>query len=308
MTWSIPRGIIPNLMTPMTRDHEIDVATLRKLTEFHIRQESTGSLCVGVHLADSHNLSLEERKLIAEVIVGQTAGRKATLVSVAAPSLDQSLELAEHARRIGADALISVPPYHWDLTQEDLYDHYVTLAETVPMPLVGYHLPSWQKGVGFSPELVMRLAGRLPNFVGLKDASFSLAYHCELRALMARQRPDFEISLSLEWLVPSFPLGAYSAHSGISAFVPNLTNALYRAMADHDLPRARALFIEFGRVWSVIYRGFPNSIKAAMELVGRPIGPSRPPLPQLTPAVVEQVRRDLDALGVLEREPKGWGE
>ena len=306
MVWRIPPGIIPNLLTPMTSSLDVDEHKLRQLVDFHIGCDVTGSLCIGVHLAQSHNLSLEERKKIAKIIVEQTRGRKGTMVSVASASLRESIELARHAVDIGADAVIAVPPYFRNLTQDDLFDFYSTLAKSIPISVIAYHLPSWQAGIGLGPELVVRLASQFENFVGIKDASFSLEYHSELVSQVRRAKLDFEVSLSLEWIVPSFPIGPRSAHSGLVAVAPNLTSRLFKAALAQDWVRARNLFDDFGRLWSIIYAGFPGSLNSAMALMGRSLGPLRPPLEPLSLEADEELRIALEELGLFSAEPFGW--
>lgn len=306
MTWHIPQGVIPNLLTPLTDDFEIDEPTLRRLVEFHCIRPHTSCFCVGPNLADSHNLSLGERRRITEVIVDQSAGRVAIMVSVSSPSLEQSLELAKHAAGVGAEAIYAVPPYNWELTNEQLLDYFVTLGESVPVSLIGYHIPSWQSGAGLEPDFVCQLAERLENFVGMKDASFNLRYFCELTALMRDVRPDFEVSPSLEWYLTCMPLGSRSAHSAITSIAPGLSHELFATAAAGDWAGARQAFLKFGRLWSVVYPTFPNSLKVAMDLMGRPVGPMRPPHEPLSGEAVGALRQELGSLEFLNSEPKGW--
>lgn len=307
MTWKIPPGVIHNMLTPMTDNYEIDEATLRRYVDFHCEQQGSSALCINVNLSDCHNVSFEERKQLAEIIVDQAAGRLGVITSVASSSLDQSIELAGHAEAIGSEAIMAVPPYNWQLSEEDLFEFFVALAESAPKTsLVGYHIPSWQSGAGLNPDMVVRLVERLENFVGIKDASFNLNYYCELQAMISRVRPDFEVSTSLEWFLFSMPMGSHSAHSGISCIAPNLSTALFQSAQEGDWVRAKELFQDFGRLWGVLYAGFPNSLKAAMKIMDRPVGPMRLPHEPLSEELTQTLRANIEALGVIDSEPRGW--
>lgn len=306
MTWQVPEGFIPNLLTPLHDDYEIDENTLRKLVEFHCGMPYQSHLYTGSNLAEPHNLSSDERKCVTEIIVDQAAGRVDVVASVSSSSLAESLELVQAAEQAGAKAIYAVPPYNWTLTDDQLLDFFVTLSKSTSLALKAYHIPSWQSGAGLSPDFIGRLLEKVDNFVGIKDASFNLHYFCQLAAVVAAQDKPFQISTSLEWFVPAMPLGARSAHTAIASIAPNLSQELFRTASQGDWDAARSALIKFGRIWAIIYPDFPNSLKAAMDMMDRAVGPMRPPQEPLSGSAVQAIREKLSALEFLEDEPRGW--
>ena len=120
---SIPLGIIHDPVTPFTKDNEVDLATFERVVEFLLRQNPS-SLCVNLHLAESLNLTLDERKLLAKAAVDLVAGRVPVIVHVSMPGTDQAIELARHAEKTGADCVMAIAPYYWKPSQEALYEHF----------------------------------------------------------------------------------------------------------------------------------------------------------------------------------------
>ena len=304
----MPDGISANLLTPLTSSGDIDEPTLRRFVDFHLGIDSVTSLAINVNLSESHNMSLEERERIAEIIVDQAAGRVGTIVTVSAATMADALRLSRHAHDIGADAIMSVPPYDAGLDNLTLLKYYTMLAEATPLALIGYHLPSWQSGVGLEPDLVVALVRAAPNFVGVKDASFAVKYQCDVTAEVAAIRPDFSVTSSLEWLVATMPLGTTAANSAVVSLAPNLTSGILEAAVNRDWERARSRTTEFVRLWSAIYPHFPASLKVVSEEMGRPLGPMRAPFQPVPASVRAQIVAVIDMLGLRNSEPVGWGD
>lgn len=105
---TIPQGIIDVPVTPFTPDNAIDLDTFARVIEFLLRHNAS-SLCINLHLAESLNLTLDERKLLANTAVEVTAGRVPVIVHVSTPGTDQAVDLARHAEKIGADCVMPLP-------------------------------------------------------------------------------------------------------------------------------------------------------------------------------------------------------
>ena len=173
----LPKGVIHCPVTPFFEDGRIDYATFKKLIDFHIAHGAS-SVCVVLHIAESLNLTIQERKKSVEVAVRVANGRVPVIANVSLSGTDQVIELARHAEMVGADAVICITPYYWPATEESQFEHFVALGSAISIPLIGYNSPIHQGGVSLSPKLLVRLIDRLENFIGLKDAShnFCLLY------------------------------------------------------------------------------------------------------------------------------------
>jgi len=121
---TLPRGIIHVPVTPFTPNNEIDLSTFARVIEFLLKQNAS-ALCINLHLAESLNLTMHERKQLAKTAVEVTAGRVPVIVHVSMPGTDQAVDLARHAEEIGANCVIAIAPYYWKPSQEGLYEHFL---------------------------------------------------------------------------------------------------------------------------------------------------------------------------------------
>src|ERR1700712_2029906 len=104
---AIPRGIIHVPVTPFTADNKVDLDTFARVIEFLLRHDAS-SLCVNLHLAESLNLTMDERKLLAKTAVEVVRKRVPVIVHVSMPGTDQAIDLARDAERNGADVITAI--------------------------------------------------------------------------------------------------------------------------------------------------------------------------------------------------------
>ncbi|HET7596479.1 MAG TPA: dihydrodipicolinate synthase family protein [Burkholderiales bacterium] len=299
------RGVMQSTVTPLKDDFSPDLATFERLVEFHVRTGAT-AIAWPHHKAESLNLTIAERKRFAEVAVKVTAGRVPVSIHVSALAVEDTMELARHAEKIGADAILAITPYVWNPTTEALYGYFVRLGTSIGLPLIAYNSPSYLSGVEITGDLTRRLIERLPNFVGMKEASFNSEKFTEIARVALAMRPEFALIAGVEFLAPSVPLGGAGSYSSAGAICPNLCTALYQSCVDGDWPKARALQYKLARLWDLFRDQYPSSLKGGMVIMGRAVGPTRPPLPTATAERQAHIRAQLEELGILESEPHGW--
>jgi dihydrodipicolinate synthase/N-acetylneuraminate lyase len=119
-------------------------------------------------------------------------------------------------------------------------------------------------------------------------------------------RPDFAMIAGVEYLLPSIPLGGVGSYSSAGAICPNLVLRLYESCVKADWARARECQYKISRLWMIFRDQYPSSLKGGMVIMGRPVGPTRPPLPTATGERQEYIRGQLGQMGILETEPHGW--
>jgi 4-hydroxy-tetrahydrodipicolinate synthase len=299
------RGVMQSTVTPLKDDFSPDLATFEKLVEFHVRTGAT-AIAWPHHKAESLNLTIAERKLFAEAAVKVTAGRVPVSIHVSALAVEDTMELARHAQKIGADAILAITPYFWRPSQQALYDYFVRIGDSIDLPLIAYNSPSYLSGVEITGELTRRLIERLPNFVAMKEASFDSEKFLEIARVALAMRPDFAMIAGVEFLLPSVPLGGAGSYSSAGAICPNLCGALFEACVSGDWPRARELQYKLAVLWELFRDQYPSSLKGGMVIMGRPVGPTRAPLPTATAERQAYIREQLGALGILDTEPHGW--
>ncbi len=289
------RGIVGFGVTPFHDDLSLNTAALRQNAAFLAE-------CCDVVVALGQNgeifsLSPEEQKLVAHHAVEEVRGRKPVVVGVGF-SLPVACELAAAVEKSGADGVLALPPQYSNATEDGLFEYYRAIAAATRLGVVLFQTPA----CSFSTSLLKRLA-EIPNFVGMKDEHGDMKHFVhQWRAVGDR----LELLCGVgEILAPSyFALGAKAFTSGIVNFMPTTPLKIL------DLLRARR-FEEAARVVESealpIYelRGRRPGyvvvvIKEAMNLCGMKVGPVRPPLAPLAPKDRQDLRRELDRLGLLD--------
>ena len=173
------RGVLPALVTPF-RDGAVDEDAFVRLVERQIAGGVHGLVPVGT-TGESATLSHDEHRRVIELCIKTAAGRLPVVAGTGSNSTAEAIELTRHAKAIGCDAALVVTPYYNRPSQEGLYAHYAAINEAVQIPVLLYNVPG-RTSVDISNETVARLA-KLPNIVGIKDATGDLARASQQRLI-----------------------------------------------------------------------------------------------------------------------------
>ena len=184
------KGSLPALVTPF-RNGELDLETLKKLVEWHIGEGSNGLVPVGT-TGESPTLSHREHEIVVEEVVKAAAGRIPVIAGAGSNNTTEAMRLAQHAWKVGADALLVVTPYYNKPTQSGLIAHFTAIHDCCELPIIIYNIPG-RSVVDMTPDTMGKLA-ELPRIIGVKDATGDLARVCDTRITCG---PDF-IQLSGE--------------------------------------------------------------------------------------------------------------
>jgi 4-hydroxy-tetrahydrodipicolinate synthase len=167
MSQPLFKGVLPALVTPF-RDGAVDEQAFVRLVERQIAGGVHGLVPVGT-TGETATLSHDEHRRVVELCVKTAAGRVPVVAGAGSNSTSEAIELARHAKTIGADAALVVTPYYNRPSQEGLYAHFAAINEAVQIPVLVYNVPG-RTSVDISNETLARLA-KLPNIVGIKDAT-----------------------------------------------------------------------------------------------------------------------------------------
>ena len=300
------RGVMQAPVTPLKDDFSFDPDGFAKMVDFHVKHGAP-AIAWPHHKAESLNLTIQERKLGAEIAVKTVNKRVPVSIFVGTLSEEDSLDIARHAQKIGADALLCISPYVRRPTQEEIFDSVVRIGTTTDLPVLTYNSP-WRNGEGveFGADLTRRLIERLPNYIGMKDASFHSEKFLEISRTALPMRPGFAIIMGVEHLLASFPLGAKGSFSSCGAIAPGLCNKFYAALVANDWETARQCQYKITKLYRLFKDQYPSSLKGAMISMGRDAGPTRSPLPTASKERVAFLCKQLEELGVMDTEPHGW--
>ncbi len=220
------RGIVPPMITPLMEDQTLDLKSLTLITEHLINGGVHGIFILGT-TGESSSFSIDFKENLIQETLRIVDGRVNVLVGMTDSSLETSNHLAHTAKKHGAKALVSAPPFYYHLSQSELIEYYEGLADTLPLPLFLYNMPSHTK-IFFEIDSVVRLS-KNPNIIGLKDSSANAPYFQKLLYLLKRHS-DFSLLVGPEEiLAESVLMGADGGVPGGANLFPQLYVELYEA-------------------------------------------------------------------------------
>ena len=165
------RGSFTALITPF-KNGSVDEKAFRDLVDWQITEGTNGLVPVGT-TGESPTLSHEEHKEVVEWCVEQARGRVPVIAGAGSNSTAEAVELARHAEKAGADAVLVVTPYYNKPTQEGLYRHFKAINDAIGIPIFIYNIPS-RSVIDMSVETMKRLY-ELRNVAGVKDATANMS-------------------------------------------------------------------------------------------------------------------------------------
>jgi 4-hydroxy-tetrahydrodipicolinate synthase len=163
------KGSLPALVTPFTASGVVDTDSFAAHVEWQISEGSHGLVPVGT-TGESPTLSHAEHKRVVELCIETAAKRVPVIAGAGSNNTTEAIELAQHAEKAGADAVLVVTPYYNKPTQKGLFAHYAAIAESVKLPIVIYNIPG-RSVVDMSVETMAALHKAYPSIIGVKDAT-----------------------------------------------------------------------------------------------------------------------------------------
>jgi 4-hydroxy-tetrahydrodipicolinate synthase len=241
-------------------------------------------------------LTPSEKQRVWEVTVEAAGGRVPVFAGTGAATTQEVIALNRAATRAGVDAVSVLTPWFVSPTQEELYRHYVAVADATGLPVLLYNNPG-RTGVGLSVDVVARLAEQ-PNIRGIKDSSGDLSLTAEY---IRRTGEEFSVLMGRDTLIyAALSHGAAGAIAATANVVPGLVVAIYQAFLEGDLGRALEAQTRLAPLRSAFGLGtFPVVVKEAMNLIGIDAGPARSPVGPMTEENRGRLRTVLEELGAL---------
>ena len=288
------QGSITALLTPF-RNGAVDEKGFQSFVDWQIREGTEGLVPVGT-TGESPTLSHEEHMRVVELCVEAAGKRVPVIAGTGSNSTDEAISLTRHAKKSGADAALVVLPYYNKPTPEGQYRHFKAIHDEVDIPIIIYNVPP-RTAVDMTVETMARLA-KLPNIVGVKDATADLARPMLTR--IACGAKFWQLSGEDGTVVPFLAQGGHGCISVTSNVAPRLCAELHRAWRKRDLdtvneinerlmPLHKALFVETS----------PGPVKYAASLIDRAAPETRLPLCEIADGSKEKVRAAMTSVGLL---------
>ncbi len=229
------KGWMSAIVTPF-KNGGVDEAGFRALVNWQIEQGIQGLVPVGT-TGESPTLSHEEHRTVVEICIKETGGRVPVIAGAGSNNTHEAVELARHAEKAGADAVLVVTPYYNKPNQEGMYQHFKAINDAIGIPIIIYNIPP-RSVVDMSVETMARLY-ELKNIVGVKDATGNVARVSLQRHAMG---PDF-LQLSGEDMtaLSCFAAGGHGCISVVSNVAPRQCADLMNAAKQGDYTKALAI-------------------------------------------------------------------
>ncbi|GGD11308.1 4-hydroxy-tetrahydrodipicolinate synthase [Pyruvatibacter mobilis] len=288
------KGSIVALITPFDGEN-VDEKKLRDLVDWHVEEGTHGIVPCGT-TGESPTLSHAEHMRVVEVVVEQAAGRIPVMAGAGSNSTTEAIKFTQHAQYTGANAVLVVTPYYNKPSQEGLYQHYMTIADSADIPLYIYNIPG-RSVIDMSVETMSRLA-RHDNIVGVKDATAKLERVAFTRAAIGK---DF-IQLSGEdaTALAFNAMGGVGCISVTANIAPALCAQMQNASLEGDYAKALEIQDRLINVHTAMFcETSPAPVKFAASLLGKSAESVRLPLVAASEEARMTVREALAEAGLL---------
>ncbi|WP_208587737.1 dihydrodipicolinate synthase family protein [Gracilibacillus suaedae] len=269
-------GVTTAMVTPMNEDGTVNLEETEKLTNFLIEKGVDCLYPLGT-TGEMFKLTLNERKQIAETVINTAKKRVNVFIHAGAMHTSDTLDLAMHAHKAGADGVGVVTPAFFTVSDLEIENYYATIAKQLPgdFPIYLYSIPQLS-GNKLSIEVVTRLAEQFPNIVGIK---YSYPDFITLKDYTKVRSGEFSVLTGADKLfLPALAMGCDGVVSGVSGVFPEPFVKLYQHYQHNQIEKTREIQHVADEIIHILRGGANMSyFKKALELRGIQAGSVKAP-------------------------------
>ncbi len=266
-----------------------------KLIEDQI-EKGTDAIIVCGTTGEASTMPDAEHLAAIEFAVKTVSGRIPVIAGTGSNETAHAIELSKKAEELGADGLLQVTPYYNKTSSKGLYEHFKAVAEAVNIPILLYNVPG-RTGMNI-PVPVLKELAKIPNIVGIKEASGNIGY----TAKIAAEIPELYIySGNDDMIVPVLSLGGKGVISVLANVMPKETHEMCAAFFDGDTEKARELQLKyFDLIKALFIEVNPIPVKTALNLMGFNAGNLRLPLTEMAEENLEVLKASMKKAGLID--------
>ena len=268
------KGIITAMVTPLSEDG-INEAATRKLVNKLINDGVHGLFVLGTN-GEFYALSEAEKLALVEIVVDEATGRVPVFAGSGGISTEEVIKVTNQFAELGVDAVSVITPYLIKLSDEELIQHYQTIALNTNLPMILYNIPAnTQLSIN---ESVFKELIQLPQIIGIKDRSGKLE-NIQLYLEM-NDREDFSILIGSDSLIlPALQMGVDGAVAATSNVLTKTDLGIYQAFLENKMERAQVLQESINDFRGILKLAtVPSVLKHSLELIGFPVGAPKNPV------------------------------
>lgn len=268
------KGIITAMVTPLSEDG-INEAATRKLVNKLINDGVHGLFVLGTN-GEFYALSEAEKLALVEIVVDEATGRVPVFAGSGGISTEEVIKVTNQFAELGVDAVSVITPYLIKLSDEELIQHYQTIALNTNLPMILYNIPAnTQLSIN---ESVFKELIQLPQIIGIKDSSGKLE-NIQMY-LETNDREDFSILIGSDSLIlPALQMGVDGAVAATSNVLTKTDLGIYQAFLENKMERAQVLQESINDFRGILKLAtVPSVLKHSLELIGFPVGAPKKPV------------------------------
>ncbi len=290
----IVHGLFAAIVTPFDKQGRVNPDALGKLVRFQMSMGTEGIYACGT-TGLGPMLRVEERKAVAETVLGASKGRIPVVVQVGCPDTPSSVALAKHAESAGADAVASLTPYYYKPGERAIIKHFEAISASVSIPLLAYNIPQFT-GNNLMPSTVASMA-KDGTLSGIKDSARDFL---QLLELLDAVPDDFVVMNGTEeYGLFAMMSGADGLVSGGASALPDAFKPMVSAHRNGDYRAALAAQKTVQGVRELVKSGPISAYYEILRERGIDCGVPRPPFLPTEGAESRRIIGGLKALGLL---------
>ena len=290
-------GVYPALITPFTKDDEVDAAGLKRMVEYVEEGGVAGIVPCGT-TGESATLSHEEHKRVIDIVVANA--KVPVIAGTGSNNTKEAIDLTRHAADAGAEACLLITPYYNKPNVRGLKEHFRQIGDSADIPLILYNIPS-RTGLNMSAETIVEIAAEVDTVKGVKEASGNLKQVGAIIKLAKERGLDFTVVAGDDFLtLPIMSLGGKGVISVAANIAPQPMSEMVDAMLKGDIEKAKELNLRLFPLFEAMFlETNPIPVKRAAELMGLPAGHVRLPLGGLSEENEQKLRKVLEELELM---------
>ena len=284
------------LITPFKANEEVNYDKLEEIVEEQIAGGTDAIIACGT-TGEASTMTREEHLDVIKFVCDVTKKRIPVIAGTGSNCTETAVYLSQEAEKSGADGLLVVSPYYNKATQKGLIAHFSTVANSVKIPMLLYNITG-RTGVTIQPATIAHLWKNVDNIVGVKEANGDFSATATLMNITDGGIDVY--SGNDDQIVPLLSLGGKGVISVLSNVAPAKAHEICAAYFAGDVKRSSKLQIEaIPLIHALFCEVNPIPVKAAMNLLGKEVGPLRMPLTEMEPEHQEILKKELQAYGLL---------
>lgn len=284
------------LVTPFKANGDVNYDKLEEILEEQITGGTDAIVICGT-TGEASTMSPEEHLSVIKYGCEVVKERIPVVAGTGSNCTREAVYMSQKAEEAGADGVLLVTPYYNKATQNGLIAHFTTIAEAIKIPALLYHIPG-RTGVTMKPETIVSLCKNVPNIVGVKEASGNFS---SIATMMNMADGCIDVySGNDDQIVPLLSMGGKGVISVLSNVAPKQTHDICQKFFDGDVKGSLQMQLDAIPLISALFSEVnPIPVKAAMNMMGKEVGPLRLPLTEMEDAHKEVLKQAMKSYGIL---------